>query len=78
MTFRESKTINDSIKLLINSKATSVISVTKAKRHPFLSFFNSEEYLKPLKKDFGRYYQRQIFPEMVYPSGSGIHFGQQT
>jgi len=72
---RRIETITKSIGILKKTKATSVITVTKSKHHPYLSFwFNKENYLKPLKSDFSNYYQRQKFPDVYYPTGSVYTF----
>jgi len=71
---RKSEIIDKSIQMLTNSKATCVMTVTKTKSHPYLSFWYSKNYLKPFKQDFQKYYQRQRFPELYYPTGSVYTF----
>ena len=76
--FRTSQMIDKSIDLLTKSKSTSIISVAKIKKHPYLSFWHYDKYLKPFKKDFLKYYQRQLFPELFYPTGGIYTFWAST
>ena len=68
--FREKSTIEKSINLLINSEATSVISVAESKQHPFISFFYSNKFLVPLKKNHLSYSLRQKRIPVYHPTGS--------
>ena len=76
--FRTSKMIDDSIKLLKKTNATSVISVSTKRHHPYRSFSITKKFLKPFKSDFERYYQRQKLPKIYYPTGSVYTFWAKT
>ena len=67
---RDPKMILKSIKLLKNSKATSVISVGEVKTHPYLSFFKNGTFLKPLFSQFEENTIRQKRKSVYFPSGS--------
>lgn len=70
--------LDKSIRLLTNSKASSVLGVTEVKTHPYLCFVNNKSYLKPFKTSFHKYYQRQKFPTFYYPTGSIYTFWNKT
>jgi CMP-N-acetylneuraminic acid synthetase len=67
---RSSQLLDKSIRLLMNSKASSVLGVTKVKNHPYLCFVTGKSYLRPFKTNFQKYNQRQKFPIFYYPTGS--------
>jgi CMP-N,N'-diacetyllegionaminic acid synthase len=67
--FRSWKNIDKSIKLLKNN-ITSIVSVSKINKHPYASFYLKNNFLTPFKNDFSKYYQRQLFPELFFPTGS--------
>ena len=68
---RDPQSIKKSMRILKTPKTTSVISVTKTKNHPYLSFWYPDRtYLKPIQSNFKKYYQRQKFPTCYYPTGS--------
>ena len=67
--FRDAKQIDESISMLEKSKATSVISVSKISQHPYASFWYKNNFLKPFKADFKKYYQRQKVPTLYFPTG---------
>lgn len=75
---RTTKMIDDSIKMLKNSDATSVLSVTKVRIHPYSSFWRDGKYLKPFKKDFQKYSLRQKQPVLYGPTGSIYTFWYDT
>lgn len=75
---RKAETIDKSVLMLQRSRATSVLGVSKVKIHPFLSFYYEGKYLRPFKTDFQRYYQRQKFPLLMYPTGSIYTFWYKT
>ena len=75
---RSPNLIDRSIQLLQKSKASSVISVKKVKSHPFLNFRCKGSLLEPLKKDFEKYYQRQKFSNLYYPTGAIYTFWYDT
>lgn len=75
---RTSEEIDRSITLLQNSKATSVVEVFKVKTHPFSAFWLKHDYLIPFNKNFEKYFQRQIFPDLFYPTGSIYAFWHNT
>lgn len=66
---RTTKRIDDSIKLLEKSKADIVLGVGKVRTHPYRSFHLKNGFLKPFKENFHRYYQRQLFPPLYFPTG---------
>ena len=66
--FRTSSMIDSSIRLLNRSQGDIVLGVKNSKNHPFRSFWH-KKFLHPLKKDFLKYHQRQMFPASYYPTG---------
>jgi len=76
--FRTTQMIDKSIDMLIKSNSTSIISVSKMKKHPYSSFWFCDKYLKPFKSDFLKFYQRQLFPELFYPTGGIYTFWTST
>lgn len=68
--FRTYEMIDSSIELLKKSKATSVISVEKIKKHPFSSFWLYDQNLKHFRKDFSKFHQRQLLPKLFSPTGA--------
>lgn len=75
---RTTTMIDKSIMLLQNSNATSVLSVSKIKTHPYASFWLKNEYLHPFKSDFKKYHQRQKYPDLYYPTGAIYTFRYDT
>jgi len=75
---RTTKMIDDSIKLLKKSKASSVLSVFTRRYHPYRSFWHTSKYLKPFEPNFENYHQRQKLPLLYYPTGSVYTFWRQT
>lgn len=76
--FRTTKMIDDSIKLLKKSNATSVLSVKEIKTHPYASFKYNGKFLRPFKSNFQRYRKRQERPPLYYPTGSIYTFWYDT
>jgi len=77
--FRTLKIINESIDLLIKSKADSVVSVSKSKNHPYQSFWYDKKYLKPFRSDHEKkFYQRQQLPDLFYENGTIYAFWNKT
>tara|TARA_B100000676_G_C17981873_1_gene789488 strand:+ start:551 stop:1285 length:735 start_codon:yes stop_codon:yes gene_type:complete len=76
--FRSTDLINKSIKMLRNSDATSVVSVFKSKEHAYKAFLEKNEFLKPFRKDFKKFYQRQVLPDMFHTTGSVYTFWYNT
>ena len=70
--------IDKSINLLKKTDTTSVISVAEIKKHPFLWFEIQDKYLKPVKKDMHKFYQRQLFSKIFYPTGAVYTFWAST
>lgn len=70
--------IDKSIKLLIQSKATSVITIKKIRTHPYSAFWLDKTYLRPFKPEFQKYYQRQKYPPLYYLTGSVYTFWYKT
>jgi CMP-N-acetylneuraminic acid synthetase len=76
---RQSSSINKSIRLLVNSNATSILGVSEMKQNPFIAFtLGSNKFLKPYMKNFQKFFQRQKFPKFYYPSGSIYTFWKKT
>lgn len=75
---RKAKSIEKSIKLLRKSDATSIIAVSRIKTHPYASFVLEKKYLRPFKSNFEKYYQRQKYPDLYYPTGSIYTFWRDT
>ncbi len=75
--FRTGDIIDKSINML-KSNFSSVVSVTKIKKHPYSAFWFQGKYLKPFKKNFQKFYQRQLFPELFYPTGAIYTFWTST
>jgi CMP-N,N'-diacetyllegionaminic acid synthase len=75
---RNSNHIDKTIKILQKTKSSSVITVKKIHDHPFASFKYEKPYLKPFKSDFEKYYQRQKFPDLYYPTGAIYAFWYNT
>jgi len=70
--------INKSISLLQKSKGTSVVTVSKIKTHHYGAFVLKNKFLKHYKEDYKKFYQRQKFPDMYYPTGSIYTFWNNT
>jgi len=66
---RSIQDIDNSIRLLINSKSTSVISVFQTKAHPDISFKINQNFLKPLNSKFEKHSLRQKRKSVYVPSG---------
>ncbi len=76
---RKEGMIDKSILILKKSRASCVISATKIKTHPYFSFrYDEKKYLKPFKSDFQKYFQRQKFPDLFYPTGGIYTFWSNT
>ncbi len=76
--FRPSNLIDESIKQLKKSNATSVVSVHKTITHPFKAFMLKKEFLKPYKQDYLKYYQRQKLPPFYHTTGAAYTFWLKT
>lgn len=61
--------LDRSIKKLKKSNADLVLGVLPVKTHPFRSFWHNSKYLKKFSSDFDKFYQRQLFPSLFFPSG---------
>lgn len=68
--FRTRIMIDNSIRLLRNSKSSSVISVSRLKKHPYSSFILKNKILKPYKKDFENFSLLQKTPPLYFPTGA--------
>jgi CMP-N,N'-diacetyllegionaminic acid synthase len=75
---RKIQEIKKAVNLLKKSNATSVISVTKIKTHPYSSFWHNTKYLKPFKENFEKFTLRQDKPSLYYPTGSIYAFKLKT
>jgi len=67
---RTSRMIDKSVEILKKSNATCVIGVSRIKSHPYNAFWYKNKYLRPFKSDFQKYYRRQQYPVLYYPTGS--------
>ena len=67
--FVTSSLLDRSIKKLKKSKADLILGVMPVKTHPFRSFWHDSQYLKKFSPDFDKFYQRQLFPSLYFPSG---------
>ena len=75
---RTSILIDQGINKLLNSKADSVISVSKIKQHPFGSFSIHNKYLKFFKSNSKIFFQRQKYPPLYFPTGALYVFWNKT
>jgi len=66
--FRDADSIDESIRLLIKSKADIAVQVKKITTHPYRSLWLKDGLLKPFRKDFLKFHQRQSFPDCYYPT----------
>ena len=76
--FRPSNLIDNSIQLLKKTNATSVVSVSKAKKHAFKAFVPKNGFLKPFRKDYRKFYQRQLLPDFYHTTGAAYTFWFKT
>jgi len=67
---RDKNLIKTSIRQLKKSKSTSVISVSKIKAHPDISFYLQSSFLKPLNTEFEKHSLRQTRRILYQPTGS--------
>lgn len=67
--FVTSKNLDKSIRKLKRSKADLVLGVMPVKTHPFRSFWYRSQFLEKFTKDFDKYFQRQTFPKIYFPTG---------
>jgi CMP-N,N'-diacetyllegionaminic acid synthase len=70
--------IKSTIQILKKSGSTSVISVSKIKKHPFSAFWLKSGLLKPFKQNFTEYNRRQKYPDLYFPTGSIYAFWNKT
>lgn len=75
---RTTKILDKSIDFLKKSNATSLISVSEIKTHPYASFWFKKGYLKPFLPNFEKYDRRQKLPALYYPTGSVYAFWRKT
>ena len=69
--FRDEDAIDESIRVLVKSNADITVQVKEIKTHPYRAYWLKNGFLKPLRKDFLKFHQRQMFPECYY-STAGI------
>jgi CMP-N,N'-diacetyllegionaminic acid synthase len=67
--FTTPQTVVKSIKMLKNSKSDLVLGVFRMHAHPYRSFLLENNRLKRFSKDFDKYYQRQLYPSLYFPTG---------
>jgi len=75
---RSNELIDKAIKKLKKSKADIVLEITKIKTHPYRGFWPHGNFLKPFKKDFLKYHQRQTLPTCYFPTGEIYVFWTQN
>ncbi|MDE2589138.1 MAG: acylneuraminate cytidylyltransferase family protein [Patescibacteria group bacterium] len=75
---RTTSMIDRSIEILKNSNATSILSVSKVKFHPYSSFWHNGKYLKPFRQDFENNSLRQKKPDLYHPTGAIYTFWMET
>ena len=75
---RTSNLIDKGIKNLQKSKADSLISISNIKQHPFSSFFIENKHLKFFKSNAEKFYQRQKYPPLYFPTGALYIFWNKT
>jgi len=76
--FRNPKHLIQSVKKLKKNNTTSVLSVKKIKNHLFSSFWIKNKKLKPFHDNFEKFYQRQKYPALYFPTGSIYTFWLKT
>ena len=76
--FRPSNLIDESIKQLKNTNATSVVSVHETRTHPFKAFKLKNNFLIPFRKDYRKFYQRQKLPPFYHTNGAAYTFWFKT
>ena len=76
--FKNNSLIDESINLLIHSNATSVVTVSKIKTHPYASFWLKQNFLKPYMSKFEKYSRRQTVPDLYFPTGAVYTFSLST
>ncbi|MBM3910898.1 MAG: acylneuraminate cytidylyltransferase family protein [Thaumarchaeota archaeon] len=76
--FRTVKLIDSSIEKLKKTDASCVLTVTKIIKHPFSSFLLKGNTLKPFKRNFSNYDQRQKYPALYFPTGEVYTFWYKT
>jgi len=67
--FRPQNMINESISLLKNSKASSVLAVKPVDDHPDIMMINSGKFIKPMSQNFFKKSRRQSRSTLYTPSG---------
>jgi len=75
---RTAKLMDRSIRILKSSNASSVIAVSKIKKHPYTSFWLKSGFLKPFKRDFKKFSLRQKNPDLYFPTGAIYTFWYNT
>jgi len=61
--------LEKAVNKLKRNKSDIVLEITKIKTHPYRSFWSETNYLKPFRKDFLKFHQRQQFPDCFFPTG---------
>ena len=75
---RATTSVDKSIRLLIRHKPDTVLGVFRIISHPYRAFWKKGKYLKPLREDFIKFYQRQLRPDCYHPTGSIYTFWYKT
>jgi len=67
--FVTSENLDKSIKKLKKSDADLVLGVMPVETHPYRSFWYKSKFLEKFSPDFDKYFQRQTFPALYFPTG---------
>ena len=70
--------IDESINLLKKNNSSSVITVSSVKTHPDILFYQKNNYLKSMNKNFERHSIRQSRSKLYCPTGSIYTFWHKT
>lgn len=76
--FTTSTILDRSIIKLRKSNTDLVLGVMPVKTHPFRSFWHKSKFLKKFTIDFDKYYQRQLFPPLYFPTGDIYTFWHKS
>ena len=68
--YRSTKLISESIKIFQNQNITSLITVSKTKFHPSITFELKNKLLSPVEKKFQNYTNRQNRIAYYQPTGA--------
>ncbi len=75
---RTPKLLDRSIRVLKKTNADLVLGVHIVSTHPYRSFWYRKGYLKKFISNFDKYYQRQLFPALYFPTGDIYTFSYES